>query len=224
MKRYTSFGLLALLFVVALTLASCAGADSGSSEQGSGEQDSEESKGGMHGMDHGNMDMASGSMSASEMVMENGEYSDEHFIDAMAPHHQGAVEMAQVALANAEHPELRQLAENIVADQSAEIERLRAIKQREFGSSDLPTEMSSEELEMMGMMEEPGELANREPFDRAFIDEMIPHHEAAIEMARTASENTSNPEIRELASGIVRLQESEIAQMTEWRREWYPEG
>jgi cytochrome c5 len=36
------------------------------------------------------------------MLMENGEYSDERFIDAMVPHHQGAIEMAQVALENAE--------------------------------------------------------------------------------------------------------------------------
>jgi Domain of unknown function (DUF305) len=40
------------------------------------------------------------------MLMENGEYSDERFIDAMVPHHQGAIEMAQVALEDAEHPEI----------------------------------------------------------------------------------------------------------------------
>ncbi len=225
MNRCMSFGLLALLLAASLALASCAGAGSSSGEHGSGEQDSEESADGMQDMDHSKMDMSSGGvMDPSHMLMENGEYSDERFIDAMAPHHQGAVEMAEVALVRAEHPELRQLAQNIIADQSAEIERLRAIKEREFGSSDLPTEMSSEEMEMMGMMEDPQELANQEPFDRAFIDEMIPHHVAAIEMARVAQENTANDEIRELAQGIVEVQEAEIAQLTEWRREWYGEG
>ena len=213
------------MLAASLALASCAGAGSSSGEHGSGEQDSEESADGMQHMDHSKMDMRSGGMmDPSHMLMENGEYSDERFIDAMAPHHQGAVEMAEVALVRAEHPELRQLAQNIIADQSAEIERLRAIKEREFGSSDLPTEMSSEEMEMMGMMEDPQELANQEPFDRAFIDEMIPHHVAAIEMAWVAQENTANDEIRELAQGIVEVQEAEIAQLTEWRREWYGEG
>ena len=51
----------------------------------------------MKGMDHGSGDVASG------MVMKNGKYSDERFIDAMVPHHQGAVAMARVALKNAEH-------------------------------------------------------------------------------------------------------------------------
>ena len=214
MKRSARLVLLAFLLATALVLASsCGGSDSGESEQGgAGSEDS------MQGMDHGGMGMG------SEMVMENGEYSDESFIDAMAPHHQGAVEMAEVALENAEHPELRQLAENIVADQRAEIEQLRAIKQREFGSSEVPLEMSPDEMEMMGMMEDPGRLANEEPFDRAFIDEMIQHHESAIEMARLAQESTDDPEIRELARGIVEAQEAEIEQMTSWREEWYPES
>ncbi len=226
MKRCASFGLLALLLAVSLALASCAGAGTSSAEQGSNEQDGgEESGGDMPGMDHSNMDMGSeGTMDASEMLMENGEYSDERFIDTMVPHHQGAVEMAEVALENAKHPELRQLAENIINDQSAEIERLRGIKEREFGSSEVPMEMSSEEMEMMGMMEDHGMLANEESFDKAFIDAMIPHHEAAIKMANVVIENTGNDEIRELAQGIVDLQQSEIGQMTVWRREWCPEG
>src|ERR671916_1111733 len=127
----------ALLLAVAFILAACGGAGGGQQDSGSG---------GMAGMDHSNMDhgsmgMGSGEM-ARQMVMENGKYSDERFIDAMVPHHQGAVEMAEVALQNAEHPELRQLAGDIIADQQAEIARLRAIKEREFGSSEVPIEMS----------------------------------------------------------------------------------
>ena len=236
MKRHTGVALLALLLLtLTLTLASCTGGGAASGEQESGEQgssdqDNKESADDVQGMDHesmnhGDMKMGSGDMmDASNMLMENGEYSDERFIDTMVPHHQGAVEMPEVALENAEHPELRQLAENIINDQSAEIERLRGIKEREFGSSEVPMEMSSEEIAMRGMMEDHGMLANQEPFDKAFIDAMLPHHEAAIKMANVVIENTGNDEIRELAQGIVDLQQSEIEQMTGWRREWYPEG
>jgi len=182
LKRYTSFGLLALLLAVSLALSSCTGAGSGGGEQGSGEQGSDKQDGegsgdGMQGIDHKSMghdDMDAGSggmMDPSEMLMENGEYSDQRFIDAMVPHHQGAIEMAEVALQNAEHPELRQLAENVISTQQAEIEELRSIKEQEFGSSEVPMQMSPEEMEMMGM-EDPAELANQRPFDEAFINAM----------------------------------------------------
>jgi uncharacterized protein (DUF305 family) len=229
LKRYTtSVGLLALLLAASLALASCGGGSAGSEEQESGEQGSEESaEAGQQGMDHesiGHGDMGSeGMMAPSEMLMENGEYSDERFIDAMVPHHQGAIGMAEVALENAEHPELLQLARIVISTQQAEIEQLRSIKEQEFGTSEVPTQMSPEEMEMMGM-EDPAELANQRPFDEAFINAMIPHHESAISMAQVALAESDNPRIRELAASIVEDQEAEIAQMTEWGREWYLGG
>ena len=223
MKRYTSFGLLTLLFAVALALASCAGAGSSSAQQGSSEQDGgEESGDDMQSMDHSNMDMGSeGMMAASEMLMENGEYSDERFIDAMVPHHQGAIDMAEVALENAEHLELLQLAENVISTQQAEIEQLRLIKEQEFGTSEVPMQMSPEEMEMMGM-QDPAELANQRLFDEAFINAMIPHHESAIEMAQVALAESDNSAVRDLAGRIVDDQTREIEQMRGWLEEWYP--
>ncbi len=76
----------------------------------------------------------------------------------------------------------------------------------------------------MGMMMDPQQLANKEPFDKAFIDAMIPHHQSAIEMAQVALEKSDNPKIKELAENIISAQQREIEQMREWRREWYPQG
>ncbi len=70
----------------------------------------------------------------------------------------------------------------------------------------------------------PEELAKKEPFDKAFIENMIPHHESAIEMANAALQGSKNPRIREIARAIVEAQEREIARMEGWRKEWYPEG
>jgi uncharacterized protein (DUF305 family) len=225
LKIYPSFGLLALLLAVSLALAACAGAEPSSAEQGSSEQDGgEESADDMQGMDHSNMDMGSGGMMApSEMVLVGGEYSDERFIDAMVPHHQGAIDMAEVALENAEHLELLQLAENVISTQQAEIEQLRSIKEQEFGTSEVPMQMSPEEMEMMGM-EDPAELANQRPFDEAFINAMIPHHESAIEMAQVALAESDNPAVRDLAGRIVDDQTREIEQMRGWLEEWYSGG
>jgi uncharacterized protein (DUF305 family) len=206
-------GPLALLLAVAFLLSACGGA--GSSQQGDG------SAGGGHGqMGHGSMGMGSGGM-AKQMVMENGKYSDRAFIDAMVPHHQGAIAMAEVALKNAEHEEIKELSRNIVSTQQSEIEELKSIKKEEFGTSNVPMEMSPEQMRGMGMMMDPQRLSKREPFDEAFIDAMIPHHRSAIEMAQVASKKSKIPEIKELAGNIVSAQKLEIEQMKQWRKEWY---
>jgi uncharacterized protein (DUF305 family) len=161
---------------------------------------------------------------AKQMVMENGQYSDEAFIDAMVPHHQGAIAMAKVALKNAEHQEIRELSHNIISSQQTEIEELKSIKQEEFGASQVPMEMSQKQMRGMGMMMDPQSLADEKPFDEAFIEAMIPHHQSAIDMAKVANQESENPHIKQLAGNIVSAQKGEIEQMRRWREQWYQEG
>jgi hypothetical protein len=60
------------------------------------------------------------------------------------------------------------------------------------------------------------------PFDRAFIDAMVPHHQAAIEMATEAKEaGLTAPELNEIADDIIATQQPEIDQMLEWREQWF---
>ncbi len=216
----------ALLAAMLLTFASCGGSAGGNASGGdaSGGNADGGNRGGMEGMDHGQM--GSGGMAAMsrKMVMPNGRYSDKAFIDAMVPHHEGAVEMAQVALKHAGHPEIEELAEDIVSAQEKEIKELKGIKQEEFGTSDVPMHMSGGQMRAMGMMEDPQQLADKKPFDEAFIDAMILHHESAIAMAEVSENRTDDPRIRELAKNIVSAQEKEIAQMKRWRQEWYSKG
>ena len=228
MKQGTKLALAGLLSAVALTAAACAGAG-GDAEgmdhgaKGNGGAGTGEKNAGMEEMGHGGGGQGSGGM-ASGMLMENGKYSDERFIDAMVPHHQGAVEMAEVARENAEHEEVGRLSENIISTQKAEIGELKRIKQDEFGTSRVPMNMDADEMKGMGMTTDPRSLADEEPFDEAFIEAMIPHHRSAIEMAEVAQEKTANLRIEELAGGIVEAQEREISQMQTWRENWYPEG
>jgi uncharacterized protein (DUF305 family) len=218
MKYYLMLGLLAL--VAALVLASCANPGGGSQGSADGQQ---KETGGMAGLDHSSMGHASGGM-ASRMLMENSKYSDERFSDAMVPHHQGAIEMARVALENAEHEEIVQLSENIISTQQAEIEELKSIKHEEFGTSRVPIEMSQEQMQDMGVMIDPQELANREPSDKAFSDAMIPHLQSAIEMAKVAYRESEIPEIKDLADNVMSAQQTDIEQMKQWREQWYPGG
>ena len=52
--------------------------------------------------------------------------------------------------------------------------------------------------------------------DVDFVRGMIPHHQAAIDMAKVQLEYGKDPEIRKLSEGIIAAQEEEILQMQEW--------
>src|SRR5688500_2143065 len=58
------------------------------------------------------------------------------FIDAMVPHHDGAILTAEIALVRAEHEELRQLAQSIVETQAAEIAQLQTWRAAWYGDAD----------------------------------------------------------------------------------------
>jgi uncharacterized protein (DUF305 family) len=65
-------------------------------------------------------------------------------------------------------------------------------------------------------------ISGQAPFDRAFIDAMVPHHQAAIEMARGAKQaGLSQPELISIANDIVATQQVEIDQMLAWREQWF---
>ena len=132
--------------------------------------------------------------------------------------------MAEVALERSEREEILGLSRDIVRTQEAEIEELKDIKEQEFGRSEIPGNMGEDGMRGMGMMADPQQLAQADPFDKAFIDNMIPHHESAIDMANVVLEESENGRLRQLARDIVEAQKREIAQMERWRKEWYPEG
>lgn len=50
---------------------------------------------------------------------------DDRFIDMMIPHHEGAIAMAKDAKVKAQHPEIKKLADDIIAAQEKEIEQLK---------------------------------------------------------------------------------------------------
>jgi uncharacterized protein (DUF305 family) len=52
--------------------------------------------------------------------------------------------------------------------------------------------------------------------DVDFVRSMIPHHQGAVDMAKTVLAFGKDPQIRKLAEGVIQAQESEIALMQEW--------
>lgn len=150
--------------------------------------------------------------------------ADVTFATEMIPHHQQAVEMAELAADRARSPEVRQLAEDIEAAQDPEIQAMTQWlkdwgQEVQSGSMDHGDMGHGDSEEMPGMMDETEmrRLTESEgaAFDRMFMQMMVEHHEGAIEMARTVQANGENPGAVALAEQIEADQEAEIATMKE---------
>lgn len=154
-------------------------------------------------------------MDHSNMALDATQPFDAQFIDSMIEHHQGAVTMAQAALAESEREEIIALAHAIIAAQESEIAQMLAW--RAAWHPDLPATTG------MGMAMGDMTVAedDSQPFDQRFLTAMISHHQGAIDMARMAQEMSDRPEIDDLAAAIIVAQEGEIAQMQGWLVEWF---
>jgi uncharacterized protein (DUF305 family) len=170
--------------------------------------------GGMHGDMRGNNQMM-GSI-------------DKHFIEQMIPHHEGAIEMAQLALEKAKRPETKTLATGIITAQQKEITDMKSWYKQWFGT-DVPVvgqHMMNGQMMMHGnahmnsMSGDMDALKNAKDFDVEFAKQMIPHHEMAVMMAQMLEGSTNRPEMKTLAQNIISSQNQEIEMMRGWIKAW----
>ena len=57
--------------------------------------------------------------------------------------------------------------------------------------------------------------------DRIFLEDMIVHHDGAIDMAKELQKGTKRPELQKMAEDIIRVQAGEIEMMRGWLKEWF---
>jgi len=177
------------------------------------------------GGDHGPGAMASaaadGHGGAPTMDDRGGEVdtplNERAFMAMMVPHHESAMQMARLALEKAQHPQVRRLAQGIIASQEAEIARMRAWHEQWFGEGLEPDTTGPHAMMDMSDLE-----AAREDFDRRFLAMMIPHHASAVMMADEVRLAEPRGQIDFLAREIMAAQAEEIGQMQRWREQWYP--
>jgi uncharacterized protein (DUF305 family) len=135
--------------------------------------------------------------------------SERLFLEHMIPHHQEAVDSARVVLERGTtlRP-LQELVEDIIVAQTTEIDMMkewyRTWYQAEYENTGVYTPMmrSSEDTTAV-------------EGDRAFLEDMIVHHEGAIISAEKMLTLPGSAETKELARTIIETQAVEITQIQE---------
>lgn len=149
-----------------------------------------------------------------------GSAADIAFAQLMVPHHQQAVEMADLALGKETSDEVRQLATQIKAAQDPEIMQMSAWLEAWGAPMKMADDHSGHDMggmTMEGMMSDDDMAALMDAtgadFDRMWLEMMIAHHEGAVTMADQVLAETSDPEVMALAQAVITGQTAEIADM-----------
>lgn len=192
----------------AAQVASSAGhTDRGGMGGGSG------SGGGMSGMSGSE---ASGAGMGGMSGMSGMEVTDEFsYLTMMIPHHIEAIEAAELLKAGTDRPEMREFAQTIIDTQSREVEQMRAWLAAWYPGQDTT-------VDYMPMMGDYTGLSG-DALDRAFLEDMIPHHMAAVMMSQqfVTGDLADHPEVIPFAESIRDTQRAEIMMMHDWLAEWF---
>ena len=144
--------------------------------------------------------------------------ADAMFAQMMIPHHEQAVEMAELAETRASDPFIVELAAEIKTAQQPEIDEMSswltewgmpvmtgAEAMGSHGGHGMSGMLTEEQLEQLA-------ASSGAEFDRLFAEFMIEHHEGAIDMAQAVTVS-DDPRVVKLANDIIETQQIEIEQM-----------
>ena len=145
--------------------------------------------------------------------------ADVMFLQSMIPHHEQAVEMAEIALDPASNAgaKVKDLATRVRAAQDGEIATMKGWLERWGKPTTMDMSDGHDMSAMTGMMSAADmqglDAATGAEFDRMWLRMMIAHHEGALEMARAVRNEGRNGDVAALAARVISAQEAEIVEM-----------
>lgn len=147
----------------------------------------------------------------------------DNFINCMIPHHQAAIYMCQSLLNYTNYDPLTRIAYNIIKNQTNGIKQMQYILSNynkttnsnqdiNFYNSmffDITTTMVTKMVSSIRSIN----------IDLDFVSEMIPHHEGAVEMCNNLLKYSINPELRKIATDIIKRQTEGIKILKEIQKQ-----
>ena len=170
------------------------------------------------------MDHSIGSRSMSALQSASGQTFDIYWMSQMIEHHTGALEMARSVLKDGKDARVKKAAQDIVTNQSREIEQLKKWLNAWYAATPDKTQMKLMRQDMQPMLKAAlGGMAAMDvggDADKRFLEGMIPHHQSAVEMGKLALKKALRPELKTFAQGVIDAQSKEIAQYHSWLKGW----
>jgi uncharacterized protein (DUF305 family) len=169
----------------------------------------------MNAMDAGE-DMASGSSGRPDFGLVGDRRipltpaSDVEFVDFFVSHHEAAVAMAEEEIARGANADIVDMARSMRDSQTTEIDEMKAARQALTGSALSPAMPADPHMDAeMATMK----TLSREELDRVFLEEMIPHHAAALPTAHRARPHVQNSTLSAMAASMFDAQAKEVGDM-----------
>lgn len=135
---------------------------------------------------------------------------DLRYINAMATHHQGAILLAEQVKTQSQRPEIKALAEEILASEPKLISRLYDWKTAWYKDN---RKAQSPVAVNLGSFDE--------NLDLRFLNALIAHHEEGVLMAKEAMAKSSRNEILTDASAVAEFLSGSGQMLKTWRQDWY---
>ncbi len=154
---------------------------------------------------------------SSEQANHNAD--DIAFARNMIPHHEQAVQMAQMVPTNTTNPRVNALANQIITTQAPGIQAFRTflMQWQDVEGRDSTSTAGGQDIPMVGMVEAATmsrlQSLTGPDFDRLWLTSMIDHHRGAVAMAQDEVAHGRNVDVIYLARSIIASQQPEIDQM-----------
>src|SRR5215203_5896424 len=159
---------------------------------------------GHHNMNSGMMSAMQPGMQKMQGMNMTGDF-DVDFANVMVEHHQGAIDMAEMEIAQGKDEKMKSMAQKISADQKKEQQEL-----KDFVASYKPSGMKHGEGElkksMTSAMDQMKAMQMSGDTDKDFATMMMHHHEHGIEMAKMETEHGMSSKLKELAKKSITKQ------------------
>jgi len=165
---------------------------------------------------------------------------DRHFIILMVHHERMGLEMAQLAVKDAHHSDIRTFAKGIVSRTTTAIAQLQHWYKVWYGSSvpavppmsAMPSASTMQSMSAQPMMQmdmammrsmSPQALGAAPDFDRAFMIGDIHHESMGASISLAAEQGLAHPELRRFARSAASTQMNDVALLWHWYAKWYPQ-